>query len=205
MFGECFSLRMRFTTKRCATSILERSCLSGTEANTTSSLAFQCHMVAPSTETVPQIHRPVNIHPSLKIINITIVQCYFKAEINYVSVLAVSDEGFKCERCGRVFAYEYYREKHLKYTRCVDNGDRQFPCKLCTRFEVAKNAEMKMSPHAIELTLFPDLLRSATDCEFTCYTCTSDTARTCVESATSGSANPLVSTNTCGFVKKHNN
>ncbi|XP_053169471.1 PR domain zinc finger protein 14 [Hemicordylus capensis] len=42
-------------------------------------------------------------------------------------------EGYKCERCGKVFAYKYYRDKHLKYTRCVDQGDRQFPCHLCSR------------------------------------------------------------------------
>ncbi|CAB1349999.1 unnamed protein product [Coregonus sp. 'balchen'] len=42
-------------------------------------------------------------------------------------------EGFKCDRCGKVFAYQYYRDKHLKYTRCVDQGDRKFPCHLCNR------------------------------------------------------------------------
>lgn len=32
-----------------------------------------------------------------------------------------------------MFAYRYYRDKHLKYTRCVDRGDRKFPCHLCSR------------------------------------------------------------------------
>ncbi|KAH3819516.1 hypothetical protein DPMN_121254 [Dreissena polymorpha] len=30
---------------------------------------------------------------------------------------AESSEGYQCERCGKVFAYRYYRDKHLKYTR----------------------------------------------------------------------------------------
>ena len=42
--------------------------------------------------------------------------------------------GYQCDRCGKMFAYEYYRDKHLKYTRCVDKGDRKYPCHLCTRY-----------------------------------------------------------------------
>ncbi|KAI1723091.1 zinc-finger double domain-containing protein [Ditylenchus destructor] len=41
--------------------------------------------------------------------------------------------GYECQRCGKMFTYAYYRDKHLKYTRCVDNGDRKFPCQLCSR------------------------------------------------------------------------
>ncbi|XP_004372651.2 PR domain zinc finger protein 14 [Trichechus manatus latirostris] len=44
-----------------------------------------------------------------------------------------SAEGYRCERCGKVFTYRYYRDKHLKYTSCVDKGDRKFPCSLCKR------------------------------------------------------------------------
>ena len=45
----------------------------------------------------------------------------------------IDNAGYQCDRCGKMFAYEYYRDKHLKYTRCVDQGDRKYPCHLCTR------------------------------------------------------------------------
>ncbi|ELT92683.1 hypothetical protein CAPTEDRAFT_228499 [Capitella teleta] len=45
----------------------------------------------------------------------------------------IESEGYQCERCGKVFAYKYYKEKHLKYTKCVDLGDRKFRCHMCTR------------------------------------------------------------------------
>ncbi|CAL2050928.1 unnamed protein product [Caenorhabditis brenneri] len=45
----------------------------------------------------------------------------------------IGSDGFSCKRCGKVFSYEYYRDKHLKYTRCVDNGNRKFPCTICNR------------------------------------------------------------------------
>ncbi|KAA8580797.1 hypothetical protein FQN60_013755, partial [Etheostoma spectabile] len=50
-----------------------------------------------------------------------------------VALTEDTGDGFKCDRCGKVFAYKYYRDKHLKYTRCVDQGDRKFPCHLCNR------------------------------------------------------------------------
>ncbi|VDK80641.1 unnamed protein product [Litomosoides sigmodontis] len=44
--------------------------------------------------------------------------------------------GYKCDRCGKMFTYSYYREKHLKYARCVDQGDRKFRCSICPRISV---------------------------------------------------------------------
>ncbi|XP_071810786.1 PR domain zinc finger protein 14-like isoform X2 [Apostichopus japonicus] len=44
-----------------------------------------------------------------------------------------NSDGYPCDRCGKVFAYREYREKHLKYTRCVDQGNRDHPCHFCSR------------------------------------------------------------------------
>ena len=32
-------------------------------------------------------------------------------------------DGYACDRCGKVFAYKYYRDKHLKYTRWVEREE----------------------------------------------------------------------------------
>ncbi|KAL7080123.1 hypothetical protein ACQ4LE_000400 [Meloidogyne hapla] len=43
------------------------------------------------------------------------------------------NHGYACHRCGKLFSYAYYRDKHLKFTPCVDNGQRRFPCPHCLR------------------------------------------------------------------------
>uniref|UniRef100_A0A914L116 C2H2-type domain-containing protein n=1 Tax=Meloidogyne incognita TaxID=6306 RepID=A0A914L116_MELIC len=43
------------------------------------------------------------------------------------------NQGYACHRCGKLFSYAYYRDKHLKFTPCVDNGQRRFPCPHCLR------------------------------------------------------------------------
>ncbi|PAV74095.1 hypothetical protein WR25_22589 [Diploscapter pachys] len=46
---------------------------------------------------------------------------------------SVSAAGFSCDRCGKIFSYSYYRDKHLKYTRCIDDGKRTYKCTICSR------------------------------------------------------------------------
>ena len=51
----------------------------------------------------------------------------------FFSLFVDEDSSYPCQSCGKVFAYKYYLIRHQKYTRCVDYGDRKFPCKVCNR------------------------------------------------------------------------
>ncbi|KAK6060384.1 zinc finger, C2H2 type [Cooperia oncophora] len=76
---------------------------------------------SPSTTSGTEKKEPVDLSIDMKLTS------------GVVADFTTSTDGFSCERCGRLFSYSYYRDKHLKYTRCVDNGDRKFPCSICQR------------------------------------------------------------------------
>ncbi|XP_035824429.1 PR domain zinc finger protein 14-like [Aplysia californica] len=57
-----------------------------------------------------------------------------KSESESNCLYETTTNGFQCEHCGKVFTYQYYKDKHLKYTKCVDQGHRKFPCQLCSSF-----------------------------------------------------------------------
>uniref|UniRef100_A0A0K0DNY7 Zinc finger protein n=1 Tax=Angiostrongylus cantonensis TaxID=6313 RepID=A0A0K0DNY7_ANGCA len=58
---------------------------------------------------------------------------YEQATLVVAEQCASDTDGFWCDRCGKAFTYSSYRENHLKYTRCGDNGDKKFPCTICPR------------------------------------------------------------------------
>lgn len=72
---------------------------------------------------------------------------------------ADNGNGYSCARCGKVFSYEYYRDKHLKYTRCVDNGNRKFPCSTCNRYHFMICSSLRFQHISTHSTL-PDFPRT---------------------------------------------
>lgn len=57
--------------------------------------------------------------------------CLYTNYTNNIFSFVDTRTSYSCPSCGKVFAYKCYRDRHLKYTHCVDNGDREFPCSLC--------------------------------------------------------------------------
>ena len=77
-----------------------------------------------------RVHDLSAIHTAVDIKKVGII---YLTEHSILIWFQTDSEGFKCDQCGKLFAYQYYRDKHLKYTRCVDTGDREYPCQLCNR------------------------------------------------------------------------
>ncbi|VDP78077.1 unnamed protein product [Echinostoma caproni] len=87
----------------------------------------------PTSETAETHNRPIeNSTPASSRSPNAVAHPISDSSVNPGSSIS-NGEGYSCEYCGKMFAYQYYRDKHLKYTRCVDQGNRKYPCKLCSR------------------------------------------------------------------------
>ena len=78
--------------------------------------------------------------------NFTIYLCHFidpstinNRKIHFSSCLRVlvfaffeDDESYTCYKCGKIFAYESYLERHVKYV-CPDKTGRTWKCSYCSK------------------------------------------------------------------------